>query len=126
MVVDASSVIALFLPDEDAPSALTGDRLLGSIAPTLWPYEVLSALRSAEMVGRIAHDDAVLAAGALASLPIEFVHPSFQDVLDVSRMTGLSIYDSSYLALARSSGLPLATQDRELASAATALGVATA
>jgi len=35
MVVDASAVIALFTPDEDALSALTGDRVVGSIAPTL-------------------------------------------------------------------------------------------
>jgi predicted nucleic acid-binding protein len=125
MVVDASSAIALFIPDEDAPSALTGDRLVGSIAPTLWPYEVLSALRSAERIGRIAHDDAVQAATALASLPIEFVHPSFHDVLALSRRTDLSIYDASYLALALTSRLPLATRDRRLASAAADVGIAT-
>lgn len=125
MVVDASAVIALFIPDEDSLSALTGDRLVGSIAPTLWPYEVLSALRNAERMGRIAHDDAVQAATALARLPIEFVHPSFQDVLAVSRRTDLSVYDASYLALALTSRLPLATVDRRLASAATAVGVET-
>lgn len=35
MVLDASIVIALVLPDEQSPSHLTGEALIGSIAPTL-------------------------------------------------------------------------------------------
>lgn len=125
MVIDASAALALVFPDEEPPPALTGADLIGSLAPTLWPYEVLSAIRSAERRGRIEPEDAHQAAIALASLPLEFVHPSFPDVLAVSRATGLSVYDASYLALALAYQVPLATRDRRLSLAATSIGVAT-
>lgn len=125
MVLDASIVIALVLPDEQSPSHLTGEALIGSIAPTLWPYEVLSALRSAERSGRIAQGDVQNAASALARLPIEFVHPNYQEVVSTSRACDLSIYDASYLALAARYGAPLATLDSRLTSAAATLGIAT-
>ena len=124
-VIDASVAIALVLPDEQSPSVLTGERLIGSVAPTLWPYEVLSALRSAERSGRIAPGDVHLAASALARLPIEFVHPEVQEVVSVSRTCEVSVYDASYLALAVRYGLPLATLDLRLSAAAQTLGIAT-
>jgi predicted nucleic acid-binding protein len=125
MVVDASVAVALVLPDEQSPSILTGESLVGSIAPTLWPYEVLSALRSAERAGRISQGDLINAASALARLPIEFVHPDYQEVISTSRACDLSVYDASYLALAARYGAPLATLDSRLASAAATLGIAT-
>jgi predicted nucleic acid-binding protein len=45
-------------------------------------------------------------------------------VLQIARQTGLSIYDASYLEPAARSGVPLATLDRRLASAAARVGVA--
>jgi len=45
------------------------------------------------------------------------------DEINIAQRHQLSVYDAAYLALARSRGLPLATLDTELASAATAEGV---
>lgn len=123
IVVDASIAVALVLFDEDSPSNLSGEDFVGSLAPTLWPYEVLSALSAAERRGRIESEELETAAGALSKLPIEFVHPSYHQVLEVSRTTGLSVYDASYLALAVAYEVPIATLDRKLRSAAALLGV---
>ena len=44
-------------------------------------------------------------------------------VLDLMRRHRLTAYDATYLDLAQRRGLPLATKDRELRLAATAVGV---
>ncbi|MSO27199.1 MAG: PIN domain-containing protein [Candidatus Nanopelagicales bacterium] len=44
-------------------------------------------------------------------------------LIDVARERDLSVYDSSYLALALDRGLPLITFDSRLGEAATAAGV---
>jgi predicted nucleic acid-binding protein len=125
LVIDASIAIALVFPDEESPQDLTGADLIGSLSPTLWLHEVLSALRSAERRGRIEPDDAQAAAIALASLPIELAHPAFEEVLEVSRATEVGVYDASYLTLALAYQVPLATRDQRLTLAATSIGVAT-
>lgn len=123
IVLDASSAVAMVLDDEDAPTELLGTDLVGALAPTIWPYEVLSALRAAEKRGRIDHSTSDEASSLLAKIPLEFVHPAFESVLAVARATGLSVYDASYLTLALAHDIPLYTRDRKLADAATAVGV---
>jgi predicted nucleic acid-binding protein len=46
----------------------------------------------------------------------------FDRVADLARRNHLTIYDAAYLELALRTGLPLATQDRELRAAAQAEG----
>lgn len=49
---------------------------------------------------------------------------TFDAVLDLMRAHGLTAYDATYLELAIRRGLPLATGDKPLRKAATAVGVA--
>ena len=123
MVLDASCAVALTLDDEDAPTDLRGSDLVGALAPTMWPYEVLSAIRSAENRGRLDEGAADNASALLAELPLEFVHPAYTSVLAVARATQLSIYDASYVALALAHDVPLFTLDRKLSIAASSVGV---
>jgi predicted nucleic acid-binding protein len=123
MVLDASCAVALALGDEDAPADLRGSDLVGALAPTMWPYEVLSAIRNAERRGRLDEGAADHVSALLAELPLEFVHPDYTSVLAVARATDLSIYDASYVALALAHDVPLFTLDRKLGSAAASVGV---
>ena len=61
------------------------------------------------------------------SLPIavdeETKAHAFGDTLSLAREHGLSVYDATYLELAMRRGLPLATLDEKLKTAAEAVGV---
>ena len=123
MVLDASSAVALVLPDQSSNVTLTGADVQGAMAPSIWPYEVVSALRVAEMRGRIDAADVDLAVSLFSSFDIEFVHPRTDEVLALARETGLTVYDASYLAVAIRYERPLATSDHILIAAARKLGI---
>lgn len=125
MVLDASTALALVLPDENGSLSETGAEIHNALAPSLWPYEVLSGIRAAQARGRLTPVDADEAARLLATLEIEYVHPQFEALLALSHSTGLSIYDASYLALAIRHSLPLATRDQKLMDVAATLGIET-
>ena len=65
--------------------------------------------------------------GYLGSLPIavddETNNRAWGDVLSLARAQRLSAYDAAYLELALRRGLPLATLDDKLKTAASAVGV---
>ncbi|WIG56202.1 MAG: hypothetical protein OJF61_001990 [Rhodanobacteraceae bacterium] len=67
---------------------------------------------------------------ALLQLPIELAAPGRRAVLDtqtsLAERYALTAYDAAYLDLALRHGLPLATQDKAMKSAATKAGVAIA
>lgn len=126
-VLDASVAIAGVLPDENsqrAEAVLSRLTTTHGIVPSLWIYEVASALRSAHSRGRLTESDSVLALRSLAALPLTTAEPDVRHVVETARAFELSVYDSSYLALSLSRGLPLATFDRRLAAAAVRAGVA--
>ncbi len=117
-VVDASVIIAIAFGEPRAAEAreLTDGAALH--APDLLPYEICSAAL------RKARDRPVLVAEIAASLdwalgldvalqPI----PAF-DLLALAMETKLTIYDASYLWLARRLGCELLTFDQRLARAA--------
>lgn len=97
----------------------------GALVPTLWDYEVLNGLRSAERRGRIKEADTSRAIAGLELLPIE----RFNQVIDsnhiaaLSREYTLTVYDAAYMWLAMRVNLPLATLDTPLRSAATSAGI---
>jgi predicted nucleic acid-binding protein len=76
---------------------------------------------------RIAFDDVLEFAELMSSLPIE-IEPAttpdtWRSLLVLAKDTRLTIYDASYLQLARDRNVALATFDRELQSAAQAASV---
>lgn len=126
VVIDASVVVACLLPDERSTVA---ERILldaegtGMLVPTLFAYEVASALRSAEASGRVGADDCVWVLERVRSLPLVAEQPDAAHVLTVARDCGISVYDAAYLSLALRRQVPLATLDAALAEAAAAAGV---
>ncbi len=130
-VVDGSMALAWCFPDEKAPRP---QAVLDSLAetrafvPTLWHLEVGNALLMGERRKRCTVADTAKWLSFLGSLPIivdsETISRAWNDVLSLARAHDLSVYDASYLELALRRGLPLASLDTNLNSAAAALGVA--
>lgn len=85
-------------------------------------------LLTVQRKGRIPREHADNLLLRLRSLPIEVdrypTHLPPPLVLSIAREHNLSVYDASYAELALRRGMPLATLDKRLATAAQSLGVA--
>lgn len=126
-VLDASIAASWFLPDEQSESA---ERLISELGvapglvPSLFWFETRNIFIMAERRGRFSPGAALAASLKLRSLPL-------QDgglgndvaIVGISLKHSLSGYDASYVALAKSAGMPLATADRKMAAAARSEGI---
>ncbi|MGP6190540.1 MAG: type II toxin-antitoxin system VapC family toxin [Vulcanimicrobiaceae bacterium] len=130
-VLDASVALAWYLPDENERYAsMLLERIENSqlYVPPIWPVETANALLSAERRGRVSREEADSFIDSLRSLPIEIALESdlanMPSIVALARENGLTTYDASYLRTALGLGLPLATLDRRLQSAARRTGIA--
>jgi len=120
--------VSFVLADEftaDSERALLAIAADGAVVPSLWEFEVLNALRSAEKRGRITEAGLANALNGLAGLRIEsFRNPVDRpQLLSLARRLDLSVYDATYAWVALESNLPLATRDARLAQAASSMGI---
>ncbi|RMD88382.1 MAG: PIN domain-containing protein [Alphaproteobacteria bacterium] len=128
-VLDASVALAWLFEDEIDTYAEEVERCLreGRFAavPTLWHYEIVNAILSAERRRRLTSEQADLACAALGALPLEIdPHPlNGAALLALGRRAQLSAYDAAYLELSQRLCVPLATRDRRLSTAAEAVAV---
>ena len=127
LVIDASLAAAWFLPDEHNAAA---DRIMAELdknpgrAPSLFWFETRNLFLVAERRGRLRPGEAATTMSQLRGFPIlDEGTGSDRFVLALAERHGLSGYDASYLALALSQNLPLATLDKRLVAAARAQGV---
>jgi predicted nucleic acid-binding protein len=130
LVIDSSIAIAWCFPDEnDAYSQSVLDALASEPAfvPDLWHLEVANTLVVGERRKRSTQAETVAWLGFLTQLPIivddETKSHAFTDTIHLARSHNLSAYAAAYLELAIRRGLPLATLDDKLKTAAQAVGV---
>ena len=130
LVIDSSVAIAWCFPDEQDDYSQSVLDALGSeraIVPDLWHLEVANTLLVGERRKRSTQANTVTWLGFLASLPIavdeETKLHAFGHTANLAREHNLSAYDAAYLELAPRWGLPLATLDDKLKTAAQAVGV---
>lgn len=130
-VLDASMTLSWAFENEATPftdEVLTRLKQTSALAPALWPFEVANVLATAERKGRLQPAQQAEFLEWLRQLPVAIEHrPATwlcQQILPLTRAYRLSAYDAAYLELARREGLPLATLDGDLQSAARAHGVA--
>ncbi len=124
VVVDASALAGLVLPDEQAGALESVLSEAEAVAPSLLWAEIRNVLLMAERRGRIAPGVFEKASAVLDGLGIVYdTMPSSESTVALARRHGLTIYDALYLELAHRLGLPLATADRALTRAAEAEGV---
>jgi predicted nucleic acid-binding protein len=120
-VIDASALAALAF-DEDAAADVRGKiRGYRLLAPTLIEFELANAAwkRARRFPDRL--DDLVDALEIVSHLPLRFRGTDRREVIRIAVQTGLTVYDASYLWLARQLGIPLVTLDKKLAAYAEAL-----
>lgn len=129
-VLDGSITLAWFFEDEsDAYADAVEDALVkaSAVVPALWHLEVANALLVGERRKRTTEAKATQFVGLLQSLPISVdeatIAQAWGDTLHLARGQNLSAYDAAYLELALRRGLPLATLDDRLKTAAAAVGV---
>jgi predicted nucleic acid-binding protein len=121
-VLDASIASCWAFEDEDHPvAALALERLRTDAArvPSLWWFELRNTLIVNERRGRLTESDTAAFLRSLARLGVTVDRsPVEADVLTLARRHRLTVYDAAYLELARRDGVPLATLDTALATAA--------
>jgi len=130
LVLDSSATLAWIYSDEVAE----GVRQLfdtvadtGAFVPALWRLEVANSLTIAVRRGRIDAEFRRAALDDLALLDITTdshtdTH-AWAETLQLADRFRLTMYDAAYLELAHRRGVPLATLDQDLSSAALALGL---
>jgi predicted nucleic acid-binding protein len=130
LVLDCSTSLAWVYADETtAPVRQVFDLLSqgGAWVPALWRLEVANVLEMSTRRGRHGSDfrDATLA--DLAQLPIqvdgETDSHAWGDTLRLAERYKLTLYDAAYLELAHRRNLPLATLDRDLRRAGSAVKI---
>ena len=129
VVVDASLVLALVLPDE---SSQTAEQLFARSATDeidllttpIFELEVANGIHQAYRRRRIAGTDRVSCLSLALRLPIRRVEGGADgDLLfSLADRHGVSVYDAAYLALAITQDAFLATEDATLRKAARAHG----
>ena len=124
-VVDNSVVMSWCFEDENcgyADAVLESLEEFTAIVPSIWPLEVCNVLLVAERNKRLGANDSSQFIALLSELPImvEQEPPSrmFNEIFTLAQKFGLSTYDASYLDLAIKRGVPIATLDNRLLSAA--------
>jgi predicted nucleic acid-binding protein len=127
-VLDASVAACWAFQDEDHPDASLAFlriRTEEAVVPSLWWFEVRNILIVNERRRRIAESDTAAFLLCLSRLRIRVDRvPDEGAVLRLARAHRLSVYDAAYLELAQREGLPLATLDADLRTAAAGEGVA--
>ncbi len=128
-VIDASVTLPWFLYDER--TAFT-EALLSALGteefwvPVVWRLEFANALLAAQRKRRIDRQTRLealdLAAGL--GLRVDAAPVDMKAISAIAEHHDLSVYDASYLELARRGGYALITLDRALAEAAAAAGIA--
>ena len=129
-VLDGSVTMAWYFGDEStsyAESVLSALESARALVPSLWSLEVANTVLVGERRKRSTEAQAAAWLGILESLPIEVdgetTSHAWSSTLALARSQNLSAYDAAYLELAMRRGLPLASLDKQLKVAATAVGV---
>lgn len=128
-ILDCSVTMAWCFENEATPYA---DLVLASLkqnkalVPPLWKLEVSNVLLIAERRKRIQEADILHFIRLLNQLPIKIeadtTSTSMSDLVLLGRIHQLTSYDTCYLHLALSLGLPIATLDKKLQEAAQQAG----
>ncbi len=131
VVVDSNIVIAAVV---HVPYTLSARKLVGQwtaddidlVAPLLWEYEIVSALRKFIYVGHMKLDDAFEAMEQVFSMNVTTISQNIEGnklaLQWADRLGNYTAYDTQYLALAEQLEADFWTADRRLAHLAQQAG----
>ncbi len=119
-IPDASTVVKWFISEEYADKARElkksyTDGLISLLSPTLLEYETINALRFHPIV-KLSREEILTALMALRQMAITLEVPegAWMKAIELSLEEGISIYDATYLALAKISNGKMITSDARL------------
>lgn len=124
LVVDASVAAQWLVPDNNTTEALQILQLVPSlIAPELLLAEVANTLRKRVQRGELNRTEGEALITTFLTIPVyTYPHvPLLPLAWNIATATGITIYDSLYVALANSKQVPLITADKRLHAQASAL-----
>ena len=121
-VVDASFCAAMYFRERRYREALRLSQGVDLFAPTLLNYEMASAASRKITENPRLRETVVERLEAFLHTGIHRLDVDYLAVVEVVAATGLTLYDASYLYLARLMGLPLLTFDGELSRVARNMG----
>ena len=132
IILDASVALSWIIERSDPAEARHSIDVLRAIqadhaaVPSIWYIEVANGILVAERRGGLSAAASARFMALLSSLPINRDRHAIaftqSESLRLARSFNLTAYDASYLELALRTGLPLATYDLQLASAAHSAG----
>lgn len=130
-VIDCSTTMSLFLPDEKEVNYtnIIFKQLKNNncIVPSIWSYETTNVLLSCKKRNRLDDRQINNIANLINKLPIVIDNNNFgfivKNVLNIAVDNELSIYDASYIELAKRLNCSLATLDKKLARIANKLNI---
>jgi len=121
-VIDTSALLRLFIPDGPIPDGLesffrgveSGTNV--AIAPELLIVEAVNVVVKKQRRDELTADEAAALISLLHQMPIRYFshHSLFNSIYQISQETGLSAYDSLFLALAQDRGAVLFSADDRL------------
>jgi predicted nucleic acid-binding protein len=121
-VLDATVAACWAFDDESHPTAASALSQLQhdtAVVPTLWWFELRNTLLTNERRARMTESVTERFLRSLSQLSFDIdVWPEERQVLTLARKHRLSVYDSSYLELAKRKNLALASLDNSLLRAA--------
>ncbi|MBU1085701.1 MAG: type II toxin-antitoxin system VapC family toxin [Candidatus Beckwithbacteria bacterium] len=120
-VIDASAILSILFTDEKTPQFLKihitqfSQGRLKLLAPIILKYEVANSIKSAVLQKRITENIAIKLLEKFLLLPISYPKKiDYRLTLSLAIKHKLSVYDASYLQLAKSKRYPLLTLDKNL------------
>jgi predicted nucleic acid-binding protein len=130
LVLDASVALTWCFEEERTDETVRLLRAIGekgAVAPLLWPLEIANILLAAERRRRCDAERRRHLVDFLRGLPVSLDDATAERAWDTTLLLAerhrLTTYDAAYLELALRRRLPLATLDRELRAAGSAMGV---
>lgn len=123
VVIDASTVLSLLLPDEKAPSKVEiifkqfTNKKIVFVAPTLLKVEFSNALRSNFLRKRLTKNAVKKAISVFNKLEIKYQDIDIYEVTKIAIQKDLSAYDSCYVYLAKENKVSLVSLDKKLQAA---------
>jgi predicted nucleic acid-binding protein len=116
-VVDASAVVALLFNETTRESVVARLRGAALHAPALLRFEVANACLKKMRAAPSEREALLEALSLLDALSIELQNIDVTQTIVLAERTALTVYDASYLWLARALGVELVTLDDRLARA---------
>ncbi len=131
VVIDANIGVAVILDLSYSDSAVQQmqqwqESRTEILVPSLWSYEVVSALRKANAAQALTNEETTRALDDFFELKVQVIEPSLElhrsALMWAARLKQIVVYDAHYLALAEREGAEFWTADKLLATRALEAG----